>query len=383
MFLSRIIKFRESGIPLLLALFATMVTVGLMTTGFLDNFELNSFDRRCQWRGARKPGDDVFLLVVDEGFLQYGPFGMFPWPRSVWAEIQGEFINNPEYDIKPRTIAYDVLFDQADTTRKTDTFDPDTRFAEEIEKSDNVLLAFSFLKPSLNPVSATDSREYDPFWRPPSPRFRRDFALDRRKIAPGEYYHGTSLIRPLQDFERAARGIGHTNTPADSADMITRRYPMLIEHDGDYFPSLPIVAVCHYLGIGIKSIRVDQKGQMILPRPGKESIRIPLDRHGNLLLSYYGADLNVFPSLSMAHFLNSFDSENPQAREQGKPNRMKVRILVIGSTAASTHDLRPATMNELYPLVGNVATAIANILGQDFFRTANWAANVSILLRQQ
>ena len=184
MFRSSIVKFRESSVPLLLALFATAVTLALMPTGILDNFELTTFDRRCQLRGEREPGEDVFLLVVDEGFLQYGPFGMFPWPRSVWAEIQGEFVNNPQYDIKPRTIAYDILFDQPDTTRKTNDFDPDERFAEEIEKNDNVLLAFSFLKPSLSPVSATESREYDPFWRPPSPRFRRDFALPTYNTRP-------------------------------------------------------------------------------------------------------------------------------------------------------------------------------------------------------
>jgi adenylate cyclase len=373
----RKLRLPESYVPPVLALACALATLALVSSGVLDTYELPTYDLRCRWRGNRDPGEDVFLVVVDEGILQGGGFGMFPWPRGTWAAIQSEFID----PLEPHSIVYDILFDQPERSPDGSLTESDRSFAQAIEDSGNVFLAMSFLLPSLDPVSATEMMEYNPNWVPPSRRFTRRFALDRRKVAPGDYYRGTGIITPLQDFERVARGIGHTNTPADRSDKITRRFPLIMEYAGEYYPSLPLVAVCDYVGAELEQVRVTPEKRIIIPGKNDKIIVVPTDRRGGLLLNYYGVDLNIFPSLSMTQFLRAMDPQDPEARVRGRPERMQGKILIVGSIAASTHDLRPTTINQLYPLVGNIATAIVNILRNDFlYETGRWADAFLLIL---
>jgi CHASE2 domain-containing sensor protein len=147
----------ETLTPTLLALLAATLTLVAMIRGDLDAGELYSFNLRCQWRPQRVPTDNVFLLVIDEGTVQSDilEFGTFPWARRIWARLQSGFIDQ----LQPNCIAYDIIFDQPDHVEGSDD-----QFAEAIERSDNVLLAFSLLLPSSRPVSATESREYDSLW---------------------------------------------------------------------------------------------------------------------------------------------------------------------------------------------------------------------------
>jgi len=362
----------ETLTPTLLALLAATLTLVAMIRGDLDAGELFSFNLRCQWRGERVPTDNVFLLVIDEGTVQSDilGFGTFPWARSIWGNLQSGFIDQ----LQPNCIAYDIIFDQPDHVEGSDD-----QFAEAIEKSDNVLLAFSLLKLSPRPVSATESREYNTLWYPPSRSFERRFALDRDRVQPGEYLYGTTALRPLQDFERVARSLGHTTTPPDSADGTTRRFPLVMGYAGNYYPSLPLAAACQYLGVDLKQLRVLPGDAIEMWKDDRLLLRIPIDRQGNLLLNYYGSQLTVFPSMSIKDFLKQFDPRTGQAQPGSPVGRIQDRILIIGSTAMSTHDLRPVTVNDLYPLVGNIATAVANIIGQDFMYQTNLPTNAALL----
>lgn len=368
----RAARSKETFTPTLLALLAASITLVLMVQGYLDAGELYSFNLRCQWRPQRVPTDNVFLLVIDEGTVQSDilGFGTFPWARSIWANLQSGLID----PLEPNSIVYDIIFDQPGPVEGADE-----RFAEAIEKSGNVLLAFSLLKLSARPVSATESREYNTLWYPPSRSFERRFALDRERVEPGSYLYGTSALRPLQDFERVARLLGHTTTPPDSADGTTRRFPLVMGYAGNYYPSLPLASACHYLGVDLKDLRVLPGDAVEMWKDEKLLLSIPIDRNGNLLLNYYGPDLTVFPSMSIKDFLKEFDPQTGKPYPGSPVGRIRDRILIVGSTALSTHDLRPVTVNDLYPLVGNIATAIANIIGQDFMYQTNLPTNVALL----
>lgn len=365
----RLWKWTDSLIPTLLAVLAALLTLGISATGFLDALELYTFNLRCQWRPPRHPGEEVFLLVVDEGSVQNLDFGRFPWSRQVWALLHRDFIQ----PLEPRSIVYDILFDQPDSLHG-ELVDSDARFAAALAERQNAILAFSFLMLSSQPVSATESRAYDPSWRPPPRMFQR-FALDPKHVLPGNYLSGASILRPLSDFEAAAPLLGYTNTPPDRADGITRRFPLVMEYAGAYYPSLPLAAVCHYLKVDLKDVHVVPGRQITLPMQDKQKVIIPIDRQANLLLNYYDADVTVFPSLSIAHFLQAHGEEAGSTLPI-----LRDRIILIGSTALSTHDLRPVTVNDLYPLVGNVATAIANILRGDYLQQTDWGVNGTLFV---
>jgi len=370
---SQIFKLPERLTPVLLALLAALVTIVFMSTGIMKGQELASYDLRCRWRPDREPGKDVFLLVVDEGLVQSNLFGSFPWSRDIWAGIQSKHLD----PLKPHSIVYDILFDIEDRKR---VGDPDWVFAKAIENSGNVLLASTFLKLSLEELTQSDYRAYQPDWMPPSPGFIRRFALDGTRVATGRFYHGTAIVRPLTDFESGAAGVGHTTTPPDF-DGITRRYPLVVEYDGEYYPALPLVAVCRYLGLELGSVRTYPGDFIALPKADGTEIRVPIDQNGNFLMNFYGRELTIFPSESMVRFLDAMESEDPKSRAKVDPDQMTGKIVVIGSIAASTFDLRPVTIHQSYPLMGNVATVIVNILRGDFLiQVGPWMNAIIIFL---
>ena len=364
----------ETLVPTLLALLSAALTLAVMSWGVLDFGELYSFNLRCRWREPRSPGSNVFLLIVDEGSVQDPEevlrFGTFPWSRKIWALLQKGMIR-PQ---NPEIVVYDIVFDQPEQIKEADE-----AFAEAIDDSDNVILSFSFLKPEEEVVSATDSKDYDTSWRPPSPSFRRRFALKKDNVKDGDYYHATSILRPYQPFERVALGLGHTNTPPD-ADAITRRFPLVIAYAGNYYPALPLVSVCHYLGVKIADVHVRPGKEIVLYKKNSPVLHIPIDRRGCLLLNYYGEDLTIFPSQSVTKFWQDFDAETGRTRPGSVAAQMRGRIVLIGSSAASTHDLRAVTVNRLYPLVGNIATAIANMLRGDFLFETGRVANIALFI---
>ncbi len=160
----------------------------------------------------------------------------------------------------------------------------------------------------------------------------------------------------LAEFQEAARAAGHF-IPTTDIDGIVRRVPMLYEFDGAYYESLS-------LAVARVALQADGIVPQFEPAPwgskrtysGLEWLRvgdrtIPVDEHVQTLVPFRGEE-GSFPYVPATDVLNrAVDME-----------KLKGRIVLVGTTAPGLLDLRATPVQKAYPGVEVHANLIAGIL---------------------
>ncbi|MFW6121554.1 MAG: CHASE2 domain-containing protein [Petrotogales bacterium] len=124
---------------LIVSFFISIIVSLLMTAGFLDTYESKVSDA---FYTPTNPDNDIVIVAIDD--KSFRELGMFPWPRSYYAEVL-DYLNQSS------VIGVDIIFDLA-----TDA-ENDSKLADSI-KTGNVVLAaeytsFSFINGELYGVS--------------------------------------------------------------------------------------------------------------------------------------------------------------------------------------------------------------------------------------
>jgi adenylate cyclase len=125
------------GLMALILLFALLV---------VSDYGLAGFSRIVDQRGGdlllalnareRAPSDRVVIIDIDQRSLEQMNelAGSWPWPRSVHGELIDYLARQ-----KPRTIAFDILFNELDVYRP----EHDAAFADAVARNPNVWLAMT------------------------------------------------------------------------------------------------------------------------------------------------------------------------------------------------------------------------------------------------
>ena len=133
-----------------------------------------------------RPADEAIVIVaIDDRSLQ--ALGRWPWPRTLHADLIDQLS-----ELRPRAIAYDVLF-------------------TEPESGGDITLAAALLRAG-------------------------NIYLPRWVDAPGENGASWRVAEPAGPLAHAATGLGHVNLSVDS-DGVVRRLPLYIQA-GDNWPQL-------------------------------------------------------------------------------------------------------------------------------------------------
>jgi diguanylate cyclase (GGDEF)-like protein len=109
--------------------------------GLIDELEKKTFDMRVALQFGQeqthRPSKDVIIVKFDDTTLinMEEEFGVWPWPRSVHADMIG-FLN----DVGARAIAYDIMF----VAKKKGMEDSDKALVEAFRKYKNVYLSMNF-----------------------------------------------------------------------------------------------------------------------------------------------------------------------------------------------------------------------------------------------
>jgi len=175
------------------------------------------------------------------------------------------------------------------------------------------------------------------------------------------------------------------NTEPDP-DGVIRREPlvMAVENPDDptrpwLFPNIDLAGMLVALGADPASVRLWCSGaashlDTVAYIPGTRTKalgrtptrsdykQIPVDPRARLLLNYYGPD-EVFPKVSFAELV---DGTVERSRIEGK-------IVVVGATATGTYDQRVTPFDPISPGVETHATALENMLHEDFLLRPWWA----------
>jgi adenylate cyclase len=182
-----------------------------------------------------------------------------------------------------------------------------------------------------------------------------------------------SFLLPFPTLMDALKpyGIGFMNMEPDN-DGIYRRVPLLYEWKGEYLPSLPLAAAVKQLGIPIDSIELKAGKYIELPVSTEETILIPIDEKGQMLIPYtynYDDDEGRIPLKDVVNANNNDDYSSEDIRK-GLINH----IALVAETSTNHNDSGATSFDKLYPLSGIHAEVLNGILyGYDKKAFIGWA----------
>ncbi len=360
--------------------FSLLFLIGVFNgAAFLERLERIAYDAGIQ-SAPRNPGsvENIVIVAIDDESIQN--IGRWPWPRSVLAEVVDKlsaakakviglqiFLSEPQTDAG---LAYirrlgaalgksaqrgevGALLKQAEQELNTDR-----RLAESIPAAGNVLLPmhFTFGQPAGKP----DAPLPDFVQRNRLPRI---IARNQNVEAPRPT-KAASL--PLAAFGQHTVGIGHLNLIPDT-DGAVRSDALVVEHYGDYYPSLALLLAARSLNLKPADITVNLGEGVKL---GNLNIRTEDDLR--MLTSFYRRTDGATPFATYS-FSDVRAGRIPAAQFENK-------IVLIGATAAGIGDRQVTPISESMAAPLFTAHVITSILNQNFYTRPDWAVFAEAIL---
>lgn len=177
-------------------------------------------------------------------------------------------------------------------------------------------------------------------------------------------FNAQGVVCNLEVLSDAVRLSGFFNAIKDP-DGVLRRAPLLIRHNGQFYPSLALAALVRAYGIKQIVLRIHSGG---IENITLDETVIPVDARGNLLIHYRGK-ANSFKYISAGDILLD---RIPKEQIHGK-------IVFLGSTAVGSGELHAAPQDPLFPGTEVHATLIDNITKKDFLARPHWVSGIELL----
>ncbi|OQY43104.1 MAG: hypothetical protein B6240_13195 [Desulfobacteraceae bacterium 4572_87] len=301
---------------------------------------------------------------MDEKTIQQ--FGQWPWPRYRMA-LLSEKIKR----LGPAGIGLDIMFPEPDRTSPV-VFQKEllrdlkvavqvTGLPEDLKDNDQLLarvleqgpfvLSYAFLFHGHSP--------------PPTSEPCRLTPLNAAIIKPSggwnpsdHLLNGDGVICTLKVLSHAAKNSGFVNTLLDD-DGVIRRTPLLVSYGGKLYPSLAVANLMQAMGIQNVTIRIKADGSIFM-RLGQRVI--PLDSSGCLWIRFGSPNTNI-DRISAGDILN----------DKIPAERLKDKIVFLGTTAAGIGDRHTTPMRTSFPGVEIQATVVDNILTGHFIIRPSWS----------
>lgn len=311
---------------------------------------------------ATMPGgvdDRIVILDLDDKSLQ--EIGHWPWPRDLMAKIVDKLFDRYQVGI----LGFDVVFAEADTSSGIRALD---RLAQvELKDSAGFQRAFQQLRPRLdNDDLFAKAMRGRPvvlgYYFDPRSDARRIAAIPKPALPKGtfagrkiDFISAAGYGGNLPELLASAANAGHF-FPWVDPDGEVRRVPMLVELDGAYYESLSLAMLRTILGL--PKVEPGYASDAFLHRnySGLEWLKvgkviIPVDEMVRTLVPYRG-EAASFPYISLSDVL----------AERVAPERLKNKIVLIGTTAPGLQDLRSTPVGTVYPGVEVHANLLAGML---------------------
>lgn len=335
------------GIVLLVVLFERILSI----TGIFGQLERITFDTRAKIavdfgpfsRKFSHADKNIVIVSIDDYSrkeLASNPkfdLGSFPWPRSVWADV----VNFIEIG-KPKAILFDLIFNDLNENPLNDQ-----KFANELNKHNNVVLATSLNDPKilvdeLPKGTKIANSNYSPTPKP------LEVSIDNKNIDEKIAFCSHA---PVHDIYTSHNTMGVVNKVVDADSVIRNSQPIfkLIKNGNTYYmPSLSFAGFLKYMGenaqIKIKNNKILYKGRII-----------PIDDNGETIISWHGTG-HDYSYIPISKILLSQKGENFV-----NPNYFKDKIVIIGRTEAGT-DIHSSAVNPSYAGPESNASAVDNFI---------------------
>ncbi len=328
------VSFRLGALPArrvswtLVALFSLWVVLDVMVFRVTTGLAKPSYDAMVRARLWVAPADPRILIIdIDEASLSRmgKEFGRWPWPRDTLATVL-DYIEKQG----PAAIVWDILFSDADRLSPGG----DAAFNQSVLRSLHSHFPVVRLPKSNDPTSQITRAALAGLWAPvaaaPAPA----------ASAPAST---VALIPPALPAIEASR-LGYNNGYVDS-DGVLRRYRYIEPlADGSAIQSIAS-SVLRATHPGAYAAQL----QHVKDRPG-----------GPDGLIAWRARADAYPHVPFADVFALADGGKPS---MAVPN-FAGKVVIIGSTAPSLHDIHPTPLSSMGAGVDSLATAIDNALNQ-------------------
>jgi len=333
---------------------------GVLTSSYFfipDTFR--SLDNRLRdylfvARGQKQDSKQIAIVTIDEKSLKQ--LGQWPWERNKIAKI---FYNLDAAGAL--IIGMDVVFAEKDKSSPHFIARLYDMVKNGLPNFDEILAATIADTPIVLGYifDLKEQRNTDKFPLTDISIKESDFSgINYLPIAKG-----VTVNLPI--LQQQAISSGFLNNIPDESGII-RSIPMLMKYQGKIYPSLSFELFrllngssdvdVHYENTGISHLQLDQ-------------LTVPTDRFGRLYLNYLG------PQKSF-EYISATDIYHNQFNAQ----QVKDRVILIGASAIGLSDLRASPFDNAMPGVENHATALENLLLQDFIHKPDWVEGADIVL---
>ncbi|MEC4718592.1 adenylate/guanylate cyclase domain-containing protein [Noviherbaspirillum sp. CPCC 100848] len=375
-----------AGLVFTLAAAATALHV--LPATLVDRIDVFAYDMRMRLEKAEL---DPRIVIIDIDERSLAEVGRWPWSRDTVARL----IDRLGEHYHARTIAFDVIFSEADTSSGYATlealarkelrdvdgfgeriralkprFDYDARMAESLRDRPTILGYYL-----SNEATAVSKGQLPP------PAFSISH-LKGRDIESPVYRAYSGNLDALQG---AARAGGFMNPTPDS-DGAIRRLPLLARVGDNYYESLALATARVGLGASVvrpvffssddmlfstelsreygalKAIRMNSKPQTTV---------VPLERNLTALVNFRGPG---GPQGGRFRYVSAVDVLTGAAPME----HLADAIMLVGTTSAGLKDLRATPVNIDYPGVELHANIIASILDADFKQQPDFSIAIEL-----
>jgi adenylate cyclase len=308
----------------------------------------------------------VVILDIDEKSLQ--EVGRWPWPRDVMARIIDKLFNQYHVGV----VGFDVVFAESDYSSGIRALDEMAK--KELKQVAGFQELYQKMRPGLDNdglfAKAISGKPVVLGYYLNSDKDAKRIAAIPGPVLPKGTFAGRSVTFTtwegyggnIPELLKSAASAGHFNPWVDD-DGVIRRVPMVVQLDGAYYESLSLAVVRTLIALQ------DKEGRMPAIEPGfaperfisrgyggLEWIRvgprtIPVDEAVTTLVPYRGAK-GSFPYISLADV----------AFDRVKPEQLRGRVALVGTTAPGLLDLRATPVGSVYPGVEIHANLIAGMI---------------------
>ena len=318
--------------------------LSLVRPPFLAGLEFGTYDILLRAAPTRPPLDRIVIVDIDDGSLT--AIGQWPWRRDVLGQLIDRLRS-----AGASTVALDIIFAEPDRSDDSKA-SPDATLAETL-RGGKVVLGYALTFEGAphtdcvrHPIGLAVIRQDDD--TPHAPFFR-----------------ATGAICNLPVLTAAARAAGFLNAAPDP-DGLLRRVPLLMELQGQVYPSLALAAVAGAAGLQPAALRVANMNSSSLLLDDRS---VPLDGRSNMLLRFRGPK-RTFPYVSAVDVL----------RDRASPETFKDKIVLVGTTALGTREVVSTPLDTLFAGVEVQATVADNLLQRDIIHRPEYGPAVETQL---
>ncbi|HEY6822351.1 MAG TPA: adenylate/guanylate cyclase domain-containing protein [Burkholderiales bacterium] len=350
--------------------------------GFITQLDNIIYDARLRLTMPRGVDNRVVILDIDEKSL--GEVGRWPWGRNVMAEIINKLFD--KYGIA--VVGFDVVWAERDTSSGIDTLDALAQ--KDLKQVAGFQEIYQKLRPELDNdglfAKAIKGRPVVlGYYFNSEDRAVKANAIPEPVLPKGTFGGRNIAFTRWQGYTgnlpvylKNAAAAGHFN-PLVDFDGVSRRVPMILEFDGAYYESLSLAMVRTLFALqsgkfppvepGYPADQFMTKGYGGLEWLKVGPLTIPVDETASALIPYRGGKFS-YPYISLADVL----------KDRVKPELLRGKVALIGTTAPGLLDLRSTPVDSVYPGVEIHANLIAGMLDKAIKQKPPFVVGAEVIL---